>query len=86
MTVGAGEVFDKVKQYLEKNYPDLESVTMPYCSLYESTLEKKTYYRVQISYKRKGDSWNRSAILQANPNTGEIEMFKDGFTWNYWLT
>lgn len=41
MTVGAGEVFDKVKQYLQKNYPDLESFTMPYCSLYESSWKKE---------------------------------------------
>lgn len=46
MTVSAGEVFDSVKIYLQKNYSDLENVTMPYCSLYEDTLEKKTYYRV----------------------------------------
>ena len=84
MTVGAGEVFEKAKQYLQKNYPDLESFTMPYCSLYESTLDKKRYYRVQIAFKRKGDLFNRSAIIQANADTGEIEMFKDGFTWTYW--
>ncbi len=84
MTVGAGEVFDKVKQYLQKNYPNLESLTMPYCSLYEGIFEKTRYYRVQVSYRLKGDTFNRSAILQANPDTGEIEMFKDGFTWTYW--
>ena len=69
MTVGATEVFEKVKQYLQKNYPDLESFTMPYCSLYESVLEKKKYYRVQVNFKRKGDILTRSAILQANSET-----------------
>ena len=85
MTVGATEVFEKVKQYLQKNYPDLESFTMPYCSLYESVLEKKKYYRVQVNFKRKGDILTRSAILQANSETGAIEMFKEGFTWTYWI-
>lgn len=85
MTVGAGDVFEKVKQYLEKNYPNLESFTMPYYSLYESMLEKKKYYRVEIAFKRKGDLFNRSAILKANPETGEIEMFKEGFTWQSWI-
>lgn len=85
MSVGASEVFGKAKEYLQKNYPDLESFTMPYCSLYESILEKKKYYRVQISFKRKGDLFNRSGILQANPETGNIEMFKEGYTWTQWV-
>lgn len=84
MAVGAGEVFDKVKQYLQKNHPSLESLTVPYCSLYEGIFEKVRHYRVQVSYRLKGDMFNRSAILQVNSDTGEIEMFKDGFTWTYW--
>ena len=86
MNVGASDVFEKAKEYLGKNYPDLQSFAMPYCTLYEDTVGKRRYYRVQISYRQKGDLFDRPAILQANSETGAIEMFKEGFTWSYWVT
>lgn len=86
MKIGASDVFEKVKEYLGKNYPDLQSFAMPYCTLYEDTVGKRRYYRVQVSYKRKGDIFDRSAIFQANCETGAVEMFKEGFTWSYWIT
>jgi hypothetical protein len=86
MEVGASDVFDKAREYFQKNYPDLQGFAMPYCTLYQDNAIKKKYYRVQISYRRKGDMFDRSAILQANCETGVVEMFKEGFTWSYWVT
>jgi hypothetical protein len=83
LTVGASEIFDKMSEYLRKNYPDIESFTMPYCSLSED--EKGKYYRVQISFKRKGQLWSQTAIARANADNGNIEMFKEGFTWTFWI-
>ena len=83
LVAGASEIFDKMGAYLKRNYPDLESFTMPYCSLAED--EKGKHYRVQISLKRKGQSWSQTAVARANVDSGDIEMFKEGFTWTYWV-
>jgi len=83
MVVGVSEVFDKMSEYLKKNYPDLESFTMPYCSLSEN--EKGKHYRIQISFKRKGQTYPQTAIALADAETGNIIKFEEGFIWRFWI-
>lgn len=83
MVVGANDVFEKISDYVRKQYSDIEELSMPYCSLAEDKEER--YYRVQISFRRKFDIFYRSAIAKADPTTGDITMYKEGFTWRFWL-
>ena len=84
MVVGIDVVHKKMAEYLRANYGDkLESFEIPYVSLYSS--EKETYYRIEVRFKKKDDPLWRSAIAKADPETGDIIMFKEGYRWEYWL-
>lgn len=83
MTASVTQVFDKVGEYLKKNYENLENYTMPYCSLYEDTIKKKRYYRANINFKLKDDSYSRIACIKASVETGDIEYFIAGKHWTY---
>jgi len=86
MVVGINEVFDNVVKYLKKNYPKVESVTMPYCSLTEDITTKEKYYRAQVRFKiSEQESVDKTAILKANPETGKVYWFQEGFGWAYWV-
>ncbi len=86
MTISATDVFDKVSAYVRKNHGNVESLTIPYCSLKEDYPSKKKVYRVQIEMKIKGDIFplSKTAIAEVDPENGNITMFKDGYTWTYW--
>ena len=85
MVVGINVIFDNVVRYLRKNYPDSEDISMPYCALSQEILSDETYYRAQVSFKRKTDVFTKTAILKANPENGTIYWFKEGYTWQNWL-
>ena len=83
MTLSEGHIFDIAKKNLAQSYPNVRNVTMPYCSLYQDIPNKKEYYRVQLNYKRGMDRYDRSAIFQIDPESGEVEWFKDNYNWTY---
>ena len=85
MTISATEVFDKVAEYVRKNYKEVESIRMPYVSLTEDYLIKKKIYRVQLEIKLKDEKYPKSAIGEVDAETGNIIMFKEGYTWQYWI-
>lgn len=82
MVVGATEIFDKINAYVRKQYPDITQLSMPYCSL--SVDEKGKHYRIQINFLRKGELFFKSAVATADPDTGTVTMYKEGYTWQYW--
>ena len=83
MTASVTQVFDKVGEYLKKNYKNLENYTLPYCSLYEEISTKQKYYRANIKYKLQGDTYQRMACVKASAETGDIEYFTEGKYWIY---
>jgi hypothetical protein len=84
MTISATEVFDKVAEYVRKNEERVESIKMPYCSLAEEYPSKEKVYRVELKIKLKDESYHRSAIAKVDAESGNIIMYKDGYTWTYW--
>jgi hypothetical protein len=78
------DIFKIAFQNLNESYPNAQNVTMPYCSLYHDVSSKKKFFRVQLNYKRGIDKYDRSAIFQIDPETGQIEFFKDNYNWTYW--
>lgn len=84
MTLNEEEVFEIARQNLNQSYPNIQYVTMPYCSLYQDIPSKKRYFRVQLNYRRGIDKYDRSAIFQIDPESGEVEFFKDNYNWTYW--
>ena len=82
MIVGAAKIHEKLEEYLNRNYKDIE-----YWEIASSVLETKItgndngasdYYKVTVDYKRTGDTSSRTALVKAEPNTGEIIGFKEG--------
>ena len=85
MTISATEVFDKVEEYARKTEEGVESIKMPYCSLAEEEPSKEKVYRVELKIKLKDESYHRSAIAKVDAESGNIVMYKEGYTWNYWF-
>ena len=85
MTISATDVFDKVAEYVRKNYEKVESIRMPYCSLTEDYLSKKKLYRVELKIKLEEEHYPKSAIAEVDAESGNITMFKEGYTWTYWI-
>ena len=85
MTISATEVFDKVAEYVRKNYENVETIRMPYCSLSEKYPSKEKIYRVELRIKIEGQDYPKSAIAEVDAETGNVIMFKEGFTWRYWV-
>jgi hypothetical protein len=84
MTLREAEIFEIARVNLNQSYPDANKIAMPYCSLYQDVSTRKKYYRVQLNYKRGTDKYDRSAIFQIDPESGEVEFFKDNYNWTYW--
>jgi|WetSurMetagenome_2_1015567.scaffolds.fasta_scaffold304912_1 hypothetical protein len=84
MTISDEEVFEKAQEYLKRNYPDARKVTMPYCSFYNDISNRKKYFKVQLNYRREPDTHDKSTVFEVNPDTGNIEMFKENYNWTYW--
>jgi len=84
MTLSEDQVFEIARRNLSESYPNVENITMPYCSLYQDLSTKRNYFRVQLNYKRGIDRYNRSAIFQIDPESGDVEFFKDNYNWTYW--
>jgi len=87
MTISATDVFDLISEYVKKKYGNVESIRVPYCSLFEYFTTKKKVYRVQIDMKLKGDifPFPKTAIAEIDPENGSVTMFKEGYTWDYWV-
>ncbi|MEM0328366.1 MAG: hypothetical protein QXN53_07325 [Thermoproteota archaeon] len=85
MVVGVSVVFDKLGEYLKKNYKDLVNYSMPYCSLYEDVVKGEKYYRANVHFRRQGDVIDRVACVKADSETGEITYFIEGRFWLYAL-
>jgi len=83
--VGINEVFDDAVRYLKKNYPNVENVSMPYCSLTQDIGSGEKYYRAEVHFKIRGEIGGKTAVLKANSETGKVYWFQEGFTWQYWL-
>ena len=83
MTISQAEAFEQVKQYLLNNYPDARDITMPYCSLYNDTVHRSTYYKIQLNYRR-ATGIQRPAIFQIDPDSGAVALFKENYNWTYW--
>ena len=83
MTISQDEAFEIAKRYLQTDYPDARDITMPYCSIYNDTVKRGTYYKIQLNYRR-ATGIQRSAIFQVNPDSGAVELFKENYNWTYW--
>jgi hypothetical protein len=85
VTVSVGQVFDTVTGLIKKQYPRAVGLTMPYCSLVEEPISKKSYFRAEFHFREKPGDWIlASAIAKVDPETGKIEMFQKGYTWENW--
>ena len=84
MTISATDVFDKVAEYVRKNEEKLESIEMPYCSLTKEYPSQEKVYRVELKIKIKGEPFPKSAIANVDSESGNIIMYKTGYTWQYW--
>ena len=82
MIVGAAKIHEKLEEYLNRNHKDIE-----YWEITSIVLETRItgndngasgYYKVTVDYKRTGDTSSRTALVKAEPNTGEIIGFKEG--------
>ena len=83
MTVSQDQAFEIAKQYLQNDYPDAKDVTMPYCSIYNDTVKRKTYYKIQFNYRRT-TGIQRSVIFEVNIDSGTVDLFKENYNWTYW--
>jgi hypothetical protein len=86
LTVSVSQVFDSVSALIKKQYPRAVELTMPYCSLVEEPISKRTYYRVEFHFRQKTGDWiEATAIAKVDPETGRVEMFQKGYTWQNWV-
>ncbi len=85
MVVGVNEVFDNVVRYLKMNYPSIENVSMPYCSLYEEIPSHEKYYRGEVHFKLRGEIFEKTAILKASIEDAKVFWFQEGYTWQHWI-
>jgi len=82
--ISATEVFERIDEYLKKNYVNIARCTMPYCSLSEDKIKGKTVFRVELRIEFVDQEHPKSAIAEVDPNTGNILLYQEGFTWQCW--
>lgn len=84
MVVGATTIHKKLEEYLLRNYKDIEEWRITFCVL-ETKFEtdEPDYYKVNVEFRRKGDKWGKTALVKADPETGEITEFKEGWYWRF---
>lgn len=82
MVVGVTTIHKKLEEYLKRNYPDIEEWRITFCVL-EPNLQtgEPDHYRINISFRRENQVVDRVALAKADPNTGEIIEFKEGYYW-----
>jgi hypothetical protein len=79
MVVGASTIHDKIKEFIEKNYKEIEEWRIPFCVLDED----ERYYRVNIEFRKKGEYFGKTASLKVDADSGEIIEFKEGWYWRF---
>jgi len=82
VVVGATTIHKKLEEYLKRNYLDIEEWRITFCVL-ETKLKtgEPDHYKINIEFRRKGQTLDRVALAKADPNTGEIIEFKEGYYW-----
>lgn len=74
--MGASLIYEKVKEYMEKNYRDAEEWRISLC-----ILEDAGYYKVNVEFCRRGDPFVKTAMIKADASTGDIIEFREGWQW-----
>lgn len=82
MVVGVTTIHKKLEEYLKRNYPDIEEWRITFCVLEpKPKTDEPGYYKININFRRKGQILDKAALAKADPNTGEIIEFKEGYYW-----
>lgn len=69
------EIRGIVEEGLKIMYGDIEDIDVTFC------VEDKEGWRVNTSFKKRGDFHSRSALFRIDAATGEIKEFKEGLIW-----
>ena len=73
--IGFKEIRGIVEDGLRIMYEDIEDISITYC------VEAKEGWKVNASFKKRGDLFSRNALFRVDPVTGEIKEFKEGRIW-----